>query len=220
MRVSIPLWFIQEQSSVDRPRTWPRPPKGSKTRSWRGAFQDDKLSWFWSNSLPQSQWTRSSSCSLLLTNHQPRTTHIGSWHTTMVLTQHDYRDFDTLEEAVSIPLWFSRNLVVLTPETGGGVLFPYHYGSYATNEYDSWVLNTNKVSIPLWFIQEPSSVDRPRTWTRPSKGSKIRSWTGAFQDDKLSWFWSYCYNLLLEDRSGSSFLLLTNHQPRTTHNGS
>jgi len=26
--------------------------------------------------------------------------------------------------------------------------------------------------------------------------------------------------LLLEDRSGSSFLLLTNHQPRTTHNGS
>ena len=51
-----------------------------------------------------------------------------------------------------ILLWFSRNVLVWEP------------AGFACT-----------VSIPLWFIQEPSSVDRPRAWTRPSLRSKTRS---------------------------------------------
>jgi len=120
---------------------------------------------------------------------------------------------------VSIPLWFLRNkylsaisealetrfhtTMVLTQPGAkfknhrDPVLFPYHYGSYATlgRRYRSsknrlvsiplWFSRNNmqtiacrliiSVSIPLWFIQEQSSVDRPRAWTRPSWRAVLRS---------------------------------------------
>ena len=77
-----------------------------------------------------------------------------SFHTTMVLTQQLNVVGITNVSKVSIPLWFSRNLLLskvsrretqsfhttmvltqLSPDTGPTAIrneFPYHYGSHAT----------------------------------------------------------------------------------------
>ena len=55
-----------------------------------------------------------------------------SFHTTMVLTQLGNALSEEGRIRVSIPLWFSRN----PPEPKGPealLLFPYHYGSHATD---------------------------------------------------------------------------------------
>ena len=76
------------------------------------------------------------------------------FHTTMVLTQPDFIDFesttltrfpyhygsyatwktecDSEYTLVSIPLWFLRNVSVRNMKKTFGPRFPYHYGSYAT----------------------------------------------------------------------------------------
>ena len=55
------------------------------------------------------------------------------FHTTMVLTQRG-TVFTAVQGSirVSIPLWFLRNLDEMETISSFTVLFPYHYGSYAT----------------------------------------------------------------------------------------
>ena len=53
------------------------------------------------------------------------------FHTTMVLTQLARTRKSSLLHSVSIPLWFLRNSSALTRAISF-MLFPYHYGSYAT----------------------------------------------------------------------------------------
>jgi len=76
---------------------------------------------------------------------------------------------------VSIPLWFLRNRRYWNSYNNGDPMFPYHYGSYATEvdknggfgvlvfpyHYGSYATNlpeemvpyVYRVSIPLWFLR-------------------------------------------------------------------
>ena len=58
---------------------------------------------------------------------------LKSFHTTMVLTQRYGEVEGNSGYIVSIPLWFSRNVIAVIL---GCALeaFPYHYGSHATEE--------------------------------------------------------------------------------------
>jgi len=55
------------------------------------------------------------------------------FHTTMVLTQlTSLRKLKNYTQ-VSIPLWFLRNRILYPMKSRTTLLFPYHYGSYATD---------------------------------------------------------------------------------------
>jgi len=62
-----------------------------------------------------------------------------------------------LEFRVSIPLWFLRNETHSDPCHYLLDRFPYHYGSYATNNLYKLGRWFSLVSIPLWFLRNVTS---------------------------------------------------------------
>jgi len=94
--------------------------------------------WFLRNTSQQSLRVRTSS----------------SFHTTMVLTQPERRQYfaEFLVE-VSIPLWFLRNQYRPGAWKKMSIKFPYHYGSYATKCNTGHFVAQFNVSIPLWFLR-------------------------------------------------------------------
>jgi len=150
--LSIPLWFIQEQSSVDRPRTWTRPPKGSKIRSWTGAFQDDKLSWFLqSNVLALERFFLLAKPAMrprmVLRALRPPMLFGASLPGMIFPAQrpaegsnsYHYGSYATVQSDAAEPEEIAE--------------FPYHYGSYATYKRIQRIRKRFYVSIPLWFLR-------------------------------------------------------------------
>jgi len=76
------------------------------------------------------------------------------FHTTMVLTQPTlFQDLLQPPDNVSIPLWFLRNLLKFITLLTLSIVFPYHYGSYATQRSRIASHTLLYVSIPLWFLR-------------------------------------------------------------------
>jgi len=72
------------------------------------------------------------------------------FHTTMVLTQPRSSRLKRRQ-----PLCFHTTMVLTQQMPGSDygalVLFPYHYGSHATDAHRRYSKSRNNVSIPLWF---------------------------------------------------------------------
>ena len=85
----------------------------------------------------------------------------SSFHTTMVLTQQSARhSIENWQHPVSIPLWFLRNHQWWISQSWDQLPFPYHYGSYATENTKTEHSTGIHVSIPLWFLRNKQCWSR------------------------------------------------------------
>ncbi len=78
----------------------------------------------------------------------------ASFHPTLVLAQRNKQEIQETRKRVSIPHWFSLNVVA--PDTGPtAIRFPSHIGSRSTKHF-SRRQNNFTVSIPHWFSLNPT----------------------------------------------------------------
>ena len=141
---------------------------------------------------------------------QQRTSKLNSselfcFHTTMVLTQLDRQYPRGTQHTVSIPLWFSRNVVrdsdgrivgvsfhttmVLTQHNPRTEIyierrFPYHYGSHATFRERDNHHGGRHVSIPLWFSRNLTEAIKQIKPVRFHTTMVLtqREWVRSFRD--------------------------------------